>query len=159
MDILIIILLLIAGIVFLCIELFIVPGISISGLLAGACIIYANYYAFANMGPLAGWLTLLASAVACIGSVIWFMRSKTLDRISLKKNITGTVDRSAEATVRVGDVGMTTTRLALIGYADIKGYIVEVKADGEFIDEKTPIEVVRIMNGTLLVRKITNNNP
>ena len=47
------------------------------------------------------------------------MRSKTLDKIALKKNITAKVDRSAEEKVKVGDIGVTTTRLALIGYAEI----------------------------------------
>ena len=47
--------------------------------------------------------------------LIWFMRSKTLDKIALKKNITSKIDRSAEEKVKIGDTGVTTTRLALIG--------------------------------------------
>ncbi len=45
----------------------------------------------------------------------------------IKKNITSKVDRSAEEKVKVGDIGVTTTRLALIGYAEINGDIVEVE--------------------------------
>ena len=64
------------------------------------------------------------------------------------------MDRSAEQSVRPGDTGMTTTRLALIGYADIQGNIVEVKSTGEFLDEHTPIRVVRVVDGTVLVERI-----
>ncbi len=84
------------------------------------------------------------------------MRSKTLDRLSLKKDITSKVDRTAEERVKVGDVGVTTTRLALIGYAEINGDIVEVKSIDGFLDEKTSIVVNRITNGVLMVEKLKN---
>lgn len=45
MDIFIIIVLVVAAVILFLVELFIVPGISIAGFLAGGCIIYANYYA------------------------------------------------------------------------------------------------------------------
>lgn len=154
MDILIIATLIIAAVVLLLVELFIVPGISIAGILAGGCLLYANYYAFTSMGETAGFITLVLSAIACIGSLVAFMRSKTLDKIALQKDITSKVDRSAEEKVKVGDTGITTTRLALIGYAEINGDIVEVKSSDGFLDEKTPIVVSRITNGTLIVEKL-----
>ena len=105
--------------------------------------------------PLPIWvITLIISALACIGSLVWFMRSKTLDKIALKKNITSKVDRSAEEKVKVGDIGVTTTRLALIGYAEINGDIVEVKSSDGFLNEKTPIIVDRIADGVLLVERL-----
>lgn len=154
MDILIIILLIVAAVILFLVELFVIPGISIAGILAGGCIIYANFYAFAYMGPTAGFITLAISAVACVGTLVWFMRSKTLDKIALKKNITSKIDRSAEDKVKVGDTGIATTRLALIGYAEINGDIVEVKSTDGFLNEKTPIIVNRITDGVILVEKL-----
>ena len=154
MDILIIIVLIVAAVILILVELFVIPGISIAGILAGACMIYSNYYAFAYMGTTAGVMTLIISALDCIGSLVWFMRSKTLDKIALKKNITSKVDRSAEEKVKVGDIGVTTTRLALIGYAEINGDIVEVKSSDGFLNEKTPIIVDRIADGVLLVERL-----
>lgn len=156
MDILIITMLIIAAVILFLVELFVIPGISIAGFLAGGCVIFANYYAFSYMGTTAGIITLIISAIACIGSLILFMRSKTLDKIALKKNITSKVDRSAEAKVKNGDTGITTTRLALIGYAEINGDIVEVKSTDGLMDEKTPIIVNRITDGTILVEKLKN---
>lgn len=158
MDLIIIIVLVLAAIVLLLTELFIVPGISLAGLAAAGCFIYANYYAFAHLGNVGGCITLTVSALACIGSLIVFMRSKTLEKIALKRNITSRVDRSAEERVKVGDQGTTTTRLALIGYAEINGDIVEVKSTAEFIDEKTSIVVSRIVNGTILVERKTDSS-
>lgn len=153
MDILIITLLIIAAVILFLVELFVIPGISIAGILAGGCIIYANYHAFTHLGLTGGLITLVVSAVACIGSLIGFMRSKTLDRLSLKTDITGTVDRTAERHVKVGDTGITLTRLALVGKADIGGSQVEVNSADGFLDEKTPIVVTRIANGTIFVQR------
>lgn len=156
MEIAIIVLLLIAAIVFFLVELFILPGISIAGILAGGCYLYANYYAFVHLGMPGGFITLGISAVMCVLCLVWFMRSKTLDRISLKTDITGTIDRTAEQSVQIGDIGITTTRVALIGQADIAGHLVEVNSADGFLDEKTPIIVSRITNGTIFVKRNDN---
>lgn len=47
MDILIITVLIIAAVILFLVELFVIPGISLAGISALVCIIYANYYAFA----------------------------------------------------------------------------------------------------------------
>ena len=49
--------------------------------------------------------------------------------------------------------GISTTRLAQIGYAEINGNIVEVRSIDGFLNEKTPIIVSRITDGTILVEK------
>ena len=139
MDILIITVLIIAAVILFLVELFVIPGISLAGISALVCIIYANYYAFANLGMAAGFITLGISGVACIGSLVWFMRSKMLDKLALKKDIDSKVDRSAEDSVKVGDTGISTTRLAQ-------------SIDG-FLNEKTPIIVSRITDGTIMVEK------
>lgn len=153
MDILIITVLIIVAVILFLVELFIIPGISIAGASALACILYANYYAFVHIGMAGGFITLCISAIACIGALVWFMRSKMLDNLALKKDIDSKVDRSAEQSIKVGDTGVSTTRLAQIGYAEINNKIVEVKSMDGFLDEKTPIIVGRISDGTIMVEK------
>lgn len=99
-----------------------------------------------------GFITLGISAVACIGSLIWFMRSKMLDKLALKKILTQSRPQCGKS-VKVGDTGISTTRLAQIGYAEINGNIVEVRSIDGFLNEKTPIIVSRITDGTILVEK------
>lgn len=153
MDVLIIIVLIVAAIILFLVELFVIPGISVAGILAGGCMIYANYYAFAYLGTTAGFITLGVSVVACVVSLVLFMRSKALDKVALKKNITSRVDRTAAERVKVGDTGVAITRLALMGNAEIDGSIVEVKSADGFLNEKTPVVVVRIMDGVIMVEQ------
>lgn len=154
MDVLIIIILIVAAVILFLVELFVIPGISLAGISALVCIVYANYYAFVHLGTGAGFITLVVSAVTCIGSLILFMRSKMLDNLSLKKDITSKVDRTAEKSIKVGDTGISTTRLAQIGYAEINSNIVEVKSTDGLLNEKTPIVVSRITDGVILVEKL-----
>lgn len=154
MDILIIIGLLLAGIVFLLIELFLIPGTSFASLISGCCMIYAVYHAFAHMGVWWGTATLLIAIVVAVLSVIWFMRSKTLDKVSLKKDIEGSVEQPGRDAIKVGDEGVSLTRLALIGNAQFQDDIIEVKSAEGFIEAKTPIRVVRKDNSLILVEPI-----
>lgn len=155
MDILIIICLLIAGIVLLLLEVFLFPGISLAGIGATACLIYANIHAFTELGTLPGIITLATSIISSILVFAWFMRSKSLDRLALKKDIDSSVKQPEVTTIQPGDTGIAVTRLAQIGNAQFGEYIVEVKSTGDFIDAKTPIVVERIVNGVIIVAPLS----
>ncbi len=148
----IIILIVIATILML-VELFIIPGTSFAGILSFCCYAFTIYYAFSLFGAVGGFVTLSIVALVVIAAIIIFMKSKTLDKLALKKEITSEVDRDAEKSIKVGDKGVSTTRLAQIGYAEINGKIVEVKTNEGLLDEKTPIIVVRVSNRTIFVER------
>lgn len=154
MDIVIIALLIIGGILLFMVEVFLIPGISIAGIASAICLLYANYYAFANMGSAAGFVTLAISALGYFVVLIWFMRSKTLDKLALKKDINSKIDNKAIKNIRIGDTGISITRLALIGNAEINGNIIEVKSMDGLLNEKTPIIVERIDEGVIMVKKL-----
>ena len=117
MDILIIVSLLIAGIILLLLEVFLFPGISLAGIGATVCIVYANIRAFSELGTWPGVITLAISIISSILVFVWFMRSKSLDRLALKKDIDSSVKRPEVATIKPGDTGVAITRLAQIGNA------------------------------------------
>ncbi len=153
MDIFIIIALLIAGIVLLLLEVFLFPGISLAGIGSAACLIYANVHAFNELGIWPGVITLVVSIISSILVFVWLMRSKSLDRLALKKDIDSSVKQPEADTIRPGDIGVALTRLAQIGNARFGDRIVEVKSAGDFIDAHSPIVVERITNGVIIVTK------
>lgn len=154
MDILIIISLIIAGLVLFIIEVFLLPGISIAGIISAGCLLYANYYAFDALGTTPGCITLAVSAIGVIGITIWFMRSKTVDKLSLKKTIDYKPEPLKGLDLKSGDEGVALTRLALIGNAEFNGRIIEVRSADGFIDEKCRIRVERILDGVVMVQKV-----
>jgi membrane-bound ClpP family serine protease len=112
------------------------------------------FYAFMQLGTVAGWVTLLVAVLVCIVLFLWAIYGNSLDKIALKKNIKSTVKEQDMALFAVGDRGVAKTRLALIGEALINGKVVEVKSEGGFINENEEIEIIRISGGSLFVAKV-----
>jgi hypothetical protein len=106
-----------------------------------------------TLGPIAGFITLIASVLSCIAIIVWFMHSKTMDKLSLKKTLDYKIDPLKGTHIRIGDKGIAITRLALIGNANFNGHIIEVRSADGLIDENTPIYVERMVEGTVIVRK------
>ena len=154
MDLVIIISLIVAGLILFIIEVFLLPGVSIAGIASAACLLYANYYAFDTLGTIPGCITLTISAIGVIGITIWFMRSKTVDKLSLKKTIDYRPEPLKGLNLKIGDEGIALTRLALIGNAEFNGRIIEVRSSGDFIDEKSKIRIERILDGIVMVQKV-----
>lgn len=153
MDILLITLLFLFCALLLAVELFILPGTSIAGIAAGCCLVGANYLVFDRFGLMVGLWVLAASLVCCCLIGWWMLRSKTLEKYSLHKSIDSTAATPEQLSVKPGDEGVAATRLALIGNADIHGKTVEVKSADGFLDEGTPIVVVRVDEAQVLVKR------
>ncbi len=156
MDIFLVVLFMFLGIVFLLLELFIIPGVSIGGIAGIAFVVASIWYAFATLSATAGFAT-LACGVLAMGVAIWiFVRSRTLDRMSLNTEVSGTVDAPKDTQVSVGQRGITVSRLAPIGTARFGDKTLEVKSLDGLIDPNTEVEVVEVNGETISVRKIRN---
>ena len=136
-----IVLLVFFGLLFLVAELVLLPGVSIGAILAlvsygGAIYIVA--------------VVLVLSFVATVVS----LRSKTWRRFSLKQKVDSSVmPEPVQQSVRVGDTGMTVSRLAPMGKVEIGGKIYEAKSMDSYIDPRREVEVVGFENFNIIVRK------
>lgn len=101
MEVFIIVSLILAGLLLFIVEVFLIPGISIAGIASAICLLYANYYAFDTLGPIAGFITLIASVLSCIAIIVWFMHSKTMDKLSLKKTLDYKIDPLKGTHIRI----------------------------------------------------------
>ena len=154
LHIVVVISVIILGILFMLIEIFLLPGISIAGIAGLIFIIGGIVYSYMFIGSTAGNITLAASAIALGGSFAWLLKSKSLRRISLKTNIENNVDNSYLLKISVGDTGTATSRLNPIGKVLINDVEAEGKSfDGEFIEEDTEIEVVKVETYNVLVKR------
>ncbi|MGI5841672.1 MAG: NfeD family protein [Patescibacteria group bacterium] len=142
------------------IEIFLLPGISIAGIAGAIFLIGGITYAYLFMGTTAGNISLASSAIALGGSFFWLLRSKSLQKISLNTNIESTVDNSSLQKIAVGDTGTAISRLNPIGKVMVNDVVIEGKSvNGEFIDEDSEIEVVKVETYNVLVKRkqITEN--
>ena len=140
------------GIAFLLIEFFLLPGISIAGIIGALFVLGGITYAYLYMGVAAGNIALLASGIVLGGSFIWLMKSKSLRKIALNTEIKETVDNSDLKKIHPGDTGITLSRLNPIGKVLINDTAVEGKtANGELLNENVPVTVVRVDSYQIIV--------
>jgi membrane-bound ClpP family serine protease len=148
-----IITLIIIGIMLLLLELLVIPGFGITGILGVAALIGGIVLAYTSLGTTAGHLTLFFSLAGC-GIALWMiMRSKTWNRLSLKTNIDDKVDVLPEQKgIKAGDSGMAITRLAPMGKVRINNVDVEATAREGIIDTGQTVEVIKIDGNKIIVK-------
>ena len=111
-EIAIICTLLAIGIIFFIVEIFFLPGITIAGIVGVLFIGIGIIYAYATLGSGGGTLTLVGG-LTLLGLAFWrFMKSDTLDKISLTADIDGKVEPLKGFDIKPGDEGKTVSRLA-----------------------------------------------
>ncbi|MBR7134662.1 MAG: nodulation efficiency protein D (NfeD), partial [Bacteroidaceae bacterium] len=78
MDILIISLLILLGIILLVIEVAMIPGVGVTGIVGSLSLIASILYAFYYINALAGWITLFIVLFAFITIFLWFIYGKPI---------------------------------------------------------------------------------
>ena len=154
MEILIIASLIVVGLLLFGVEVFLIPGISIAGITSAISFIYVIYYSFVHLGLLGGSITLFISLIGIAAITWWFMRSKTVDKLSLKETLDYKPNPLEGMNLQVGDKGITVTRLTLIGNAEFSGHIIEVQSADGFIDEKTQVVISYIKENRVYVKAL-----
>lgn len=157
-NLIIVTLVILLGIVFLLTEIFLLPGLTISGIAGLVFLIGGIAYAYMYVGTVAGNLVLVISILSIIGSFIFLIKSKSLKHISLTTNIDAKVDTSDLKKIKAGDIGITQSRLNPIGKILVNNLTVEAKSiDGEMIDEDTEVIVNKVEWTNVLVSIKENN--
>ena len=148
-----IITLILVGLVLIFVEILLVPGVGVAGILGLLCLVGSSVYSFYYMGTTAGLIVTVVNSLLLIGLTIYVLRAKTWKRMSLETNI----DSKAveDAVLSVGDKGKTMTRLAPMGAARFGDNVVEVKALEGMLDPGTPVKVVLIEDNKIYVRPLS----
>ncbi len=147
-------LLILAGIVLFLLEFLVVPGVTIAGIAGLLFMGGAVYLAFDNFDTTTGLLVLGAVLVIIIISLIFALRAKTWKKIALNTDIDSKVSEVYDLNVKVGDQGFALTRLNPMGSVMVNEQKIEGHSLGGLIDERTPIEVVKVMHTYVNVKPI-----
>ena len=173
------VILFLAGLVFLAMEIFVIPGFGVAGiggiLLIIASIVMASYqghlpdsrWALAQAGT--SVLAVLAAlggasvALLVLGPRLQAMpvfRRLVLAPPTADEAVAGNGDEAVGdgALVVVGDEGVADTPLRPAGRAIFGEEFVDVVADGRFIDAGKPVRVVQIQGNRVVVREVTSSS-
>jgi len=154
MSVTLIIILILLGVLLFIIEFLLVPGITVAGIGGAILIVGGIIMAYHHHGSTIGNFTLLGTALISFLTVFMVLKSGTWKKIMLKKNISGKVNvvDQTGAEVKIGDMGKTITRLNPIGKVVINGNYFEAQSLNKYIDQKTDIEVIKVLSNKLVVK-------
>lgn len=151
--IVIISLLIIAGFVFIAIELFIVPGFSIPGLAGLGMVGYGIFMTHETYGPRGALIATAISALTAFIVIITAVKSRSARTVRLDysaKDITAVDDYS----YLVGRKGETLSTLRPSGMAIIDGKRYDVVADGDYVEKDSAVEVSAVDGRRIIVNSI-----
>jgi membrane-bound ClpP family serine protease len=154
MELILIVGLIVLAIIFLLLEVFLIPGISIAGIGSALCFIAGIYLAYIHLGVVTGTWILGISLLITGGILYGFFKSKTLDKIALDTKIDSQPEPYLGKEIKPGDIGVTVSRLAPIGNVQFVETIVEGRSINEMIEPGAKVVAVEIGPKNIMVRKV-----
>lgn len=150
----IIVALIFTGIVLMFVEMLLIPGVGIAGILSFGTFAAACWYAFTFVGRTAGIWTTIAASLILAAMVAVILHGRTWKRFELKEEVDSKVNAEGES-VHVGDRGTAHTRLAPMGTGKFGDVTCEVmSADNTMIAAGTSIEVIGTADNKITVKPI-----
>ncbi len=156
MELLIPIALILVGLGLIVVEVYLVPGFNVVGVLGFLVVVFGIGYAFYDVGMAGGVAALAGSAALGGGLFYWLWNSGAWDRFVLAANLRtdqAVAVRESEHRARyLGKSGVALTPLRPTGVAEIDGERIEVVTEGEFIASGSRVRVVAMDRRRYFVR-------
>ncbi|MBE0661997.1 MAG: NfeD family protein [Bacteroidales bacterium] len=150
-----IIIFLLAGLLFMLLEILVVPGVTVFGILGFVAIGVSVWQAYASHGTPEGHYFLLGAILFTILLLVLALKSKTWNKVMLSTEVNSRVNTIELDKVMAGDEGTTVSRLAPVGKAIINGEFYEVDSLGEYIEPQTKIVVISVDHSKIIVKPKT----
>lgn len=153
MSLTLIIILIIAGLLFIMLEVLVIPGTTVVGIAGFALLVFSIWEAYHVYGTPSGHYILTGTLVLS-GIVIYLsFKTNTWNRLMLNTEITGKVNEIDNTKIHVGDEGKAVSRISPSGKAVIHNEFFEVHTNGDFIDQETEIVVSQLIDNKIFVKR------
>ena len=145
--------LIVIGIIFLLLEVLVVPGTTVVGFIGAGMMIGGIYLSYDVYGPQIGTYTLVSSVILSVIAIGLALRSGTWKKIMLNTEVDGKINSVDSQKVYSGDEGLTITRLNPMGKALIKEEYYEVTSKDNLISENQEIVVIKVDGNKIIVKQ------
>jgi membrane-bound ClpP family serine protease len=144
--------LIVIGLLFLILEILVVPGTTVVGIFGFILMGIGIYETYIIYGAATGHLVVAGSLILTIIALVLSLRSKTWKKVMLSAEIDGKTNLIDQEKIKPGDTGKTVSRLVPIGKALINDEYFEVRSSGEYIDQGIEIVVTKIESNKIFVK-------
>lgn len=141
------------GLIFLLLEILVTPGV-VLGIIGLGFISFGVFQAYNEYGNTTGNIVLFSVGVITIGVVLFALKSGVWTKMASTGTISSKAKENAVDIVAVGDQGKALSAMRPLGTALINGKKVEVSSEGEAIETSSRIEVIRIEQNKIYIKKI-----
>lgn len=157
MNLFLLILIILVGLVFIFIEIFLIPGTSILTILGIGVVAIGVFLGYTEFGNTAGNLLFIGSIIGT-GIILYIgykrIRSK---KWALFATIDGKVNDEDISEFKIGDIGTSFTALRPEGFVIFSNENRQtVYSLGEFIDKNSEVEIVKIDQNKIFVKPVNN---
>lgn len=145
--------LIILGFVLLALELFVIPGFGLVGILGLSCLAVASYLSYTKLSLLMGVAVSVVSIVVIILLIRIFPRTAFWKKMQLDKTTAGYSATREGLQDLVGKEGIALTSLRPVGTAIIDGKRVDVVTEMGMVDKNKKIVVVKVEGNRVVVKE------
>lgn len=140
------------GLFLLVIEFLLIPGVSVAGIAGFILLVVAVFFGYKDHDIYTANIVLGSTLVSSSVMAIFLLRANTWKRMSLNKSLDAKISYVEENEVKTGDIAICSSRLNPMGTVLINNKFFEAQSQGEFINENTEVEVIKIAGNTLIVK-------
>ena len=140
------------GLVLVFLEIFLIPGTTLFGIVGGIALVVGVILIYSNYGNRWGNIATAATVVAVIIAVLAGFKVIQSNRLAMKAEIKGRVNELEKHLYNVGDKGTAVSELRPNGKGMFSGNKVDVYSNGEYIQRESEIEIIRITNDKIFVK-------
>ena len=151
MTLTIVLLIIFLGLLLIFLEIFLIPGTTLFGVIGGLSLLAGVVVMYAYYGNLWGNITLATSSVLVVIAVLLGFRVIQSNRLAMKATVAGRVNEIDAIQLRVTDKGEAATDLRPGGKAIFNGHKTDVYSSGEFISRNTSVEIIKITSDKIFV--------
>jgi membrane-bound serine protease (ClpP class) len=154
-----VIVLLVAGFLFLFLELFVIPGFGVTGVMGLLCLSGGTALAWLKLGAVWGLASLGGGLLLTVLLVLLFSRTRAGKRMVLDQTLSGSVAVASDDTRLIGAVGVAFTLLRPTGIGEFGTERVTVETEGAYVAPGARIRAIAVHEGRLVVEPVTDPDP
>lgn len=141
------------GLIFLLLEVLVIPGTTVAALVGFGLVTAGIWQAYAYYGNFTGTIVLISTIAVTAMMLYISLRSKTWRKMALNTAIDSKVNVLDHLNLSVGDKGIAISRIAPGGTARFGDSIVEVASYGDFLDNGSTVEIISLEDNKIYIKK------
>lgn len=139
------------GLGLMIVELIFIPGTTFVGLIGFSIYGYGIYQSFESFGSTVGWIVLVSTGMVTIAFTVYSLKTNAWQRFALNNTNKGKVNEGLFDQLEVGQHGITVSAVKPMGKAEFNNEQIEVRSEGNYIEENKAVKVIKIDNKRIFV--------